>query len=294
MILPNEKIRLKQAMQKGEEIAKVYGFTTLPIDPFKIAEAAEIMVKEKPNTAGGVSGMLVRNGDNFGIMYATHVESTGFQYFSIAHELGHYFLDGHIDHVLPFGQDFHTSHAGYTSNDIYEKEADSFAAGLLMPSTLFKKALGGFKDGMEGVIGMAELCGTSLTATAIRYVQSTPCAAAAIVSIGNHVEYAFLSSTLQEARNIEWLKRGDILPTDCLTSDFNNDTRKVIAANRQRGKTDLSDWFKGVSAEGWEEIIGLGNYGKTLTVVSCSNYPEEEEIEEEERIEASLTPRFHR
>jgi hypothetical protein len=50
-------------------------------------------------TTGGVSGMLLRNGDDFGILYATHIKSSGFQRFSISHELGHYFLPGHIDAV---------------------------------------------------------------------------------------------------------------------------------------------------------------------------------------------------
>jgi hypothetical protein len=288
----NDKTRLMLAMKEGELKAKEYGFTTFPVDPFKIAREVDIVVEAKPNTVKGVSGMLARSGDNFGIMYATYVESEGFQRFSVAHELGHYFLAGHIDHVLPAGQSYHESHAGYTSNDIYEREADSFAAGLLMPSEMFGKAIANLKDGMDAVISMAELCKTSLTATAIRYVQSTPCAAAAIVSIGNRVEYAFMSETLKHARNVEWIKPNQNLPTDCLTKDFNNDIGKVTSSTRNRGKTDLSDWFMGVSAEGWEEIIGLGNYGKTLTVVSCSNYPDEEEIEEEERIELSLTPRF--
>jgi len=59
---------------------------------------------------------------------------------SVAHELAHYFLEGHIDHVLP-KDGVHVSEAGFTSADPYEMEADQFAAGLLMPGDLFKKAL---------------------------------------------------------------------------------------------------------------------------------------------------------
>jgi Zn-dependent peptidase ImmA (M78 family) len=36
--------------------------------------------------------MLLRHGNAFGILYATHIPSEGFQRFSIGHELGHYFI----------------------------------------------------------------------------------------------------------------------------------------------------------------------------------------------------------
>ena len=93
--------------------------------------------------------MLLRHGDVFGILYATHIPSEGFQRFSIAHELGHYFLDGHIDHILP-KDGVHTSHAGFVSADPYELEADQFAAGLLMPSIPFKRALARQELGISG------------------------------------------------------------------------------------------------------------------------------------------------
>jgi len=121
------------AKKKAEEFLREEGIETLPIDPFAIAASRDIVVEAKPDTAEGVSGMLLRHGDNFGILYATHVPNEGFQRFSVAHELGHYFLDGHIDHILP-KDGIHASRAGFVSADPYELEADSFAAGLLMPT----------------------------------------------------------------------------------------------------------------------------------------------------------------
>jgi len=66
---------------------------------------------------------LICQGQNFGIAYATHIKSEGFQRFSIAHELGHYFLPGHIDAVLS-DMDMHESRAGFTTGNKYEMEAD--------------------------------------------------------------------------------------------------------------------------------------------------------------------------
>src|SRR5437868_308974 len=131
--------RLKMAKQRGEQVAHENGFTSFDVNPFVIAEKHDIEVRPKADTAEGVSGMLLRHGNAFGILYATYVASEGFQRFSVAHELGHYFLDGHVDHVLPH-DGAHASHAGFVSADPFELEADQFAAGLLMPSDLFKPA----------------------------------------------------------------------------------------------------------------------------------------------------------
>lgn len=65
----------------------------------------------------------LRHGNDFMIVYATFIDSEGFRRLSIAHELGHYFLEKHIDHVLP-KDGAHQSHAGFTSADSDEQEPD--------------------------------------------------------------------------------------------------------------------------------------------------------------------------
>ena len=77
----------------------------------------------------GVSGMLVSYGNTFGILYST-IDNDGYHRFSIAHELGHFFVEGHLDYI-PLVHGVHRSR--YISQDRYEREADCFAAVLLMP-----------------------------------------------------------------------------------------------------------------------------------------------------------------
>jgi hypothetical protein len=63
---------------------------------------------------------------------------------------------------------------------------------------------------------------------------------------------------------------------------------------REAGHSNLRDWFEGPhSQEVVEEVIGLGSYGKTLTVLTGMEPPDEIEDDEEE-IEESWTPRFRR
>lgn len=281
------------ASLKGEECARDHQFTTLPVDPFAVANKAEIEVYEK-SSKPGVSGMLLRVGDLFAIAYATHVSSEGFRRFSVAHELGHYYLPGHVDHVI--GADgVHESRAGFASADRYEKEADQFAVGLLMPRAPFRKALQSAGDGLAAVERMASLCRTSLTATAIRLAELTADALAVVVSNPDEVEFCAMSKSFRSL-GFTWLKRGTPIPRKTLTYRFNGDPARILNAERDEAATDLEAWFTvhRSNVDLHEEVIGLGRYEKTLTVLTVQEGPDEEEAEEEDGLIQSWTPTLTR
>jgi hypothetical protein len=290
--------RLKMARQKAEAFLTEAGITTLPVDPFTIAGRYDITVRSKPDTAAGVSGMLLRHGDVFGILYATHIPSEGFKRFSVSHELDHYFLDGHLDHVLP-RNGVHTSYAGFVSADPYELEADQFAAGLLMPRAPFKSAIARQRPGLEAIESLAGLCETSLTATAIRYAELTADAVAIVISTGATIDFCFLSNVMKSLPQLTWLRKGTPLPLGTATAQINAAPGRVVRGERAEIEIDITDWLGGTqSARATEQVVGLGRYGKTLTVLTCSSlqtesYPDEEETAEAELIE-SWTPRFRR
>lgn len=288
--------RLRMARQKAETFLAEKGITTLPVDPFAIAARHDITVRAKPDTAAGVSGMLLRHGDVFGILYATHIPSEGFQRFSVSHELGHYFLDGHIDHVLP-KDGVHTSHAGFVSADPYELEADQFAAGLLMPRTPFKSAIIRLRPGLEAVESLAGLCKTSLTATAIRYAELTDDAVAIVISTGPTIDFCFLSEAMKSLPQLAWLRKGMPLPSGTATAQINADPSRVVRGERAEVEVDITDWLGGTrSAPATEQVVGLGRYGKTLTVLTCSSLQAENDDDEPAEAELidSWTPRFRR
>ena len=272
------------------------GLSSLPVDLEALAASRDIIVQAKPDAAAGVSGMLLRYGDAFGILYATHVRSVGYQRFSIAHELGHYFLDGHAEQLLPNPDSVHASRAGFASDDRIEREADYFASGLLMPTALFEREMRRRDDGLDAIIELSELCLSSLTATAIRYADLCRGAIAVIVTSGNRVEFAILSEGIKSLRDITWLRKGSPVPTGALTARFNADPQRVQAAGRQSENIHISSWLSGRSVPGREEVIGLGGYGKTLTVLSCSVRDEtyDDEQDEDEALIESWTPRFRR
>lgn len=284
----------------AEKIAAEAGYDSLPVCPKDIAEKHDILVQAKPDAAKGCSGMLVRMGQNFGILYATHVRNEGFQRFSIAHELGHYFLPGHPDAVLKHG--IHQSQAGFVARDRYENEADIFAASLLMPANLFKSAMRQTDDGLEGVIALATAAKTSLTATAFRVAELTKDAVAVVISEGATVVscgYSDKIKNLAGRGSMPWLY-GKPIPTGTLTARFNAEPARVAAAEREECAIDMADWFGlGAGVRGTEEVIGLGGYGRTLTMIRCDlrtddDYDPEDEADDDTYLADRWTPQFRR
>ena len=274
-------------------VIKDHGITALPVDPIAVARDVDIEVRPKPASSQGVSGMLLRSGNSFGIAYATHINSIGFRNFSIAHELGHYFLPGHIDAVLASGN-VHESHAGFASDDRYEMEADHFAAMLLMPDSLFTNAMRAAGDGLAAIERLAEKCRTSLTATAIRYAKCSRDHVAIVLSTGSQINYCFMSNALKEVKDLEWIRKGDRLARNTATFAINRNPERVLRADRVEETGDLQDWFGGDrTLSVTEEVVGLGNYGKTLTVLTGLDIEEQlEEIEEDEDLVESWQPKF--
>jgi hypothetical protein len=213
----------------------------------------------------------------------------------VAHELGHYFLDGHIDHVLP-NDGMHMSHGGFASSDPYEQEADSFAVGLLMPARPFSRLMGNARLGLVDIESLRDACKTSLTATAIRYAELTDDAVAVILSTGSAIDYCILSEAMKSLPDMNWLKRGSPVPARTATARFNADVSRVIAADREEEEIDVLDWLGGKRSNiVTEEVVGLGRYGKTLTVLSSLKIGRDlhaDEGDDEDDLIERWTPRF--
>ena len=193
----------------------------------------------------------------------------------------------------------HTSYAGFVTADPYELEADQFSAGLLMPSAPFKRALARQNPGIEVVEFLAGLCKTSLTATAIRYAELTEDAVAIIISTGPTIDFCFLSDTMKSLPQLAWLRKGTPLPMGTVTAQLNANAGRVADGERAEADIDVMDWLGGTrSARAIEQVIGLGNYGKTLTVLTCPSIQDEtyqeDDGDDDENLTERWTPRFHR
>lgn len=272
---------IKFSANEAEKFIKDQGINSLPIDPYSIAKNLNIKVVAKPASAEGVSGMLIRVGEEYAIAYATHIKSEAFRRFSVAHELGHFLLPGHVEALLK-DEDVHESKAGFISPNQYEREADNFAAALLMPDPMFTRELKKLDDGLSAVFSLADIFQTSLEATAIRYTEKTSVPVAVVVSMGPQIKYCFLSNTLKEFDGLNWGQKNKPLPKNSLTYEFNSETATIKRANKAEGETDLRDWFDGQRPiPGTEEVIRLGYNGRTLTLLTASLFADSEDEKED-------------
>ena len=138
-----------------------------------------------------------------------------------------------------------TRAAGFVADDPYEREADHFAATLLMPDELLTRELRRLGDGLDAVEAMAGRCMTSLTAAANRYVQKASVPVAMIVSTGPRIDYCFMSKALQDFDGLEWPRKGQPLPAGTRTDLFNTDPENVGLARRANGEAELREWLGG-------------------------------------------------
>lgn len=274
----SKTLDLLEAESEAENVIRQNGVTSLPVCPFTVAKKADITVQPKDSTEPGVSGFLMRVGSAFAILYARHIDNEGFIRFTVAHELGHFFLPGHPQLLFPNGDGIHQSKSGFISQDREERQADQFAAAFLMPEALFRNAIDRADQGFAAIQTLADLCKTSITSTAIRYSKYTDDALAVIVSSGNRVEYCFLSDRLKDASNFRWLKRGDLISPRSTTAVFNKNKANVADGKQEEGSCYLDDWFDGApQVEMNEDVVGLGSYGKTLTILFIDEDLEDED-----------------
>lgn len=186
--------------------------------------------------------------------------------FTIAHELGHYFIPAHRDLLTRLL--VHDSDEDFLPGSDIEKQADRFAAALLIPAKLLKEKMGrkGFLSLLE-VKAIAISCRTSLQATAFRYTQFTTEPHLAIVSENRRILYYFAS---EEASALGFAGLGNrLVPDNSPTAHASEDPSRGI----KEGPTNSEIWFseRYTRADLWEEAISLGYDGRALTLLSWQN-----------------------
>lgn len=116
----------------------------------------------------GAEGRLLRK-KNSGIIHIRKgITPEGRRRFTIAHELGHWGLHEQYSQFLCDVEDMRD----YGRSPL-EVEANHFAAELLMPGSHFKAACGSSEPSMALIESLADQFETTLTATAIRYADTT-------------------------------------------------------------------------------------------------------------------------
>lgn len=165
---------MEKICEKAEKIAKIYnpeGISPFPFD--KIVEKKDnLNIYYTKFLPDNVSGAIVyeKDGDNYSI-YINKNNNPNRQHFTAAHEVGHFFL--HKDIIKAEETIIDTEGEG--GNPILyrldsgiltkiEKEANNFAASLIMPSKLVIEAW----EALESVEECAKIFNVSVSAMSIR------------------------------------------------------------------------------------------------------------------------------
>ena len=164
---------IQKAQRKAEEIIEKYNPEGLSPFPFEKIEADEndlsiILVSLSDDLSGVIEFDGIRN--EFTIFVNTDKLETR-QYFTIAHELGHYFLHQSVikkEKIIIDSENSSENRALFRL-DVYEytkieTEANNFAASLIMPTDLVKKAWKIFENVQE----CAKVFNVSASAMSIR------------------------------------------------------------------------------------------------------------------------------
>jgi hypothetical protein len=260
-----------------------------PVDPLRVATEEHPRLRAGGRDFGDrFDGKLRYDSQKrcFALMYNTKYDA-GYQpgthhprtRFSIAHELGHYHLEHHHAYLTHGGKS-HASVNEFRSKSIIEREADAFAASLLLPTDFVKPIINAGELSVLRLEGIADDFQTSLVSTAIRSVQLShfPCA---IVGIRQSaVAWTFPSEALIEAGI--YPNKG-VLPRNAMEPwvEF-----QVGVGDRLENEGKVRDWFntyeqgdldRVLVTEEYIPVNSMGTLLVLLTMAESDVFPEQED-----------------
>jgi hypothetical protein len=227
------------------------------IDVDAIARCVGVRVKQ--GTLSGCEARLVGFGNRALVTVRSSVHPRR-RRFSIAHELGHW--EHHRGRSFECRAD--DIGEGYASKPLVEREADAYAANLLMPHYLFEPAVLAIRNhSFDTIRSLSDQFETSLLATAIRFidVNVTP---AMLVCHGPKGRKWFRSGGVVPAR---WFPKHELDAGSTAMDMLYTDSKEM----RPR-KVGAHTWFDGQEAYRYQvteqSIKGAKNEALTLLLFS--------------------------
>lgn len=148
-------------MQTAAQVLDAHWDGNVPVNPIKIAAAMGIRVRV--DDLMGESGTIELTDDGPLIFYkGTEIQER--RRFTVAHEIGHFAL-GHLKPGATKCRDFTSNFSSHSVN-LEEREANSFAAQLLMPAKVVKFMV--TENGITNFQVLAEKFGVSQVAMKYR------------------------------------------------------------------------------------------------------------------------------
>lgn len=205
----------------------------------------------------GCEARLVRKGGMGIISVNETIPEEGRKRFAIAHEIGHFILHTGTQLILCDEEDMHV----WRESKHREMEANEFAASLLMPHEIFIRFIKTGQPTFDVISDVAKEFRTTLTATALRYVDFSKEPCALVVSKDGFIKWYRKSDSFDFH-----VKVGEKLSFDTFAFDYFDgvdlpkDPDSVPARAWLAGKIDEESDLV-------EQSITLGNYGVVLSLL---------------------------
>ena len=270
-----DQARLDAATELGEQISEQSDFREMPIDPLVcVRRESPRLCAAGEDFGDAFDGRLEYDGQRFFLFYNTKYNAWSHSgphhpkvRFTIAHELGHFYLDSHRDFLMK-GGGAHGSSTDFLADTLVEREADCFAAGLLMPDYLLRHRVNEDPPCFGAAKAMADLFQVSLTSMLVRWIQLAdfPCALACMRQ--GKIEWGFLSAGFRRF-GFYRVRRGVGMRSKTAIEFFNSD-RQVTRYRVGDGWADTSDWLDGdgPNVEVKEEFVAIPQTSQLLVLLS--------------------------
>jgi Zn-dependent peptidase ImmA (M78 family) len=158
--------------------------------------------------------------------------------FTLAHELGHYFIDAHRNGLKQGLISPHPSNLSLVHTERIEKEADQFAASLLMPRKRLRDFTGGKEFSLNIIKQISESFQVSLTSAVIRFAEVGTHEIMAVFSSGNKVKWYSKSNDFPKLPFK--FKVGGKLPPTTVAGEFYT---KPDSKYTDIELVEIEDWF---------------------------------------------------
>jgi Zn-dependent peptidase ImmA (M78 family) len=275
MILPHRKIQISNL---AEFIATEFSDKNITL-PNEIAKFEEVPV-HYDNYENAFDGMLLYDTESKDFHIHININNGNNQdskrgRFTLAHELGHFFLD---EHRLGLKYGLLEPHASFHNIDqksIIEEEADYFASCLLMPkykfrnhSSVYRRITGNRRFSLDYLQSLSEVFQSSLLSILIRFGEVGTHEIFAVVSKDNIAQW-FVKS--KDFPNWKFrFKRGDKIPPTSVAGEYftlkQNKTTDIVPL-------DVDDWFIASKEDNralrqmYEQCFYSDSYGYVVSLV---------------------------
>lgn len=154
----------------AEYIALEYSEKITPLNQILKDEGLDVFYDDYGK--GTFDGMTMYDNGKFSIHLNTRLGNTKDSArgrFTLAHELGHYFIDSHREGIKKGILKPHPSRTNQKQHNKIEREADYFASNLLMPEDRFKEDIGKKTFNIELIDYLKDEYKVSRTACSFRF-----------------------------------------------------------------------------------------------------------------------------